>query len=99
MLLVKSATKQENRFSDNKKFLEIANKKETFIKVVFDENILNEEIIEVIELAKENNNLIILQPKMPMNKDLDIKNIFDKFYSNYKNTRLIPQVHKFLNII
>ena len=94
-----SATKQKNKFLENEKFLDIANKKEVFIKVVFDKNINNDEINNVVELAKKHNNLIVLQPKMPMDKELAFEEIFDKFYSKYKNTRLIPQVHKFLNII
>ncbi len=96
---LKSATDEKNRFDDNEKFLEIANKKEAFIKVVFDNNIADDEIISCIKLAKKNNNLIILQPKMPMSEKLNIEEIFDKFYKNYKNIRLIPQVHKFLNLL
>ena len=96
---LKSATDEKNRFDDNEKFLEIANKKEVFIKVVFDNNIADDEIISCIKLAKKNNNLIILQPKMPMSEKLNIEEIFDKFYKNYKNIRLIPQVHKFLNLL
>ena len=96
---LKSATDEKNRFDDNEKFLEIANKKEVFIKVVFDNNIADDEIISCINLAKKNNNLIILQPKMPMSEKLNIEEIFDKFYKNYKDIRLIPQVHKFLNLL
>jgi organic radical activating enzyme len=93
-----SATKQKNRFSDNEKFLKIANQKEAFIKVVFDENITVDEIDEVVKLAKINENIIVLQPKMPMNKDFCFEKIFDEFYLKYKNIRLIPQVHKFLGV-
>ncbi len=96
---LKSATGEENKFCDNEKFLKIANKKETFIKVVFDKNITKDEIVSVINLAKKNDNFIILQPKMPMEKGIDIIKIFDEFYNEYKNVRLIPQVHKFLNIM
>ncbi len=96
---LKSATGEENKFKDNEAFLKIANQKETFIKVVFDKNITKNEITSVIRLAKLNNNFIILQPKMPMDNDVDIIKIFDEFYGKYKNIRLIPQVHKFLNIL
>jgi len=95
---LKSATGEKNRFLDNEKFLSCASLKEVFIKVVFDNLITDEEIYEVIRLAKLNNTPIILQPKMPMNKDLALKEIFNKFYSNYKNIRLIPQTHKFLHL-
>lgn len=94
-----SATGQKNNFIENEKFLSVANKKEVFIKTVFDENITKEEIKTVIKLAKKDNTTIILQPKMPMNKDFAFEEIFDEFYKHYKNLRLIPQVHKFLNIL
>ena len=95
---LKSATGQENRFLDNEKFLEIASKKETFLKIVFDENIKNEEIDEVIKIAKKYNSLIVLQPKMPINSEIELDKIFDLFYQKYQNIRLIPQTHKFLNL-
>ena len=94
---LKSATGQENRFLDNEKFLNVASKKEVFIKVVFNGNIKENEIAEVIKLAKKFNLTIILQPEMPIKNNNFIK-IYDKFYEKYKNIRLIPQTHKFLNI-
>lgn len=79
-------------------FIEVAKQKEVFAKVVFDENISNSEITEVTTLAKKYGILLILQPKMPISSTLNIDVIFEKFYSKYKNVRLIPQVHKFLNV-
>lgn len=95
---LKSATAENNRFEDNDKFLDIASKKETFIKVVFDKNITEKEISDVINLAKKYNLLIVLQPKMPLDKEINLIKIFENFYKDYQNVRLIPQVHKFLNI-
>ena len=95
---LKSASGMEN-FNENEKFLDIASKKEVFIKIVFDKNIKDEEIIKTTSIIKKYNSLIILQPKMPMDKDMDIEKIFNKFYKHYKNIRLIPQVHKFLNLL
>ena len=95
---LQSATGQKNLFFENEEFLKIAQKKETFIKVVFDENISDDEIEKVTYLAKKYNTLLILQPKMPINKGLDLDNIYNKFYKKYKNIRLIPQVHKYLNL-
>ena len=95
---LKSASGMEN-FNENEKFLDIASKKEVFIKIVFDKNIKDEEIIKTASIAKKHDSLIILQPKMPMDKDMDIEKIFNKFYKHYKNIRLIPQVHKFLNLL
>lgn len=96
---LESSTGQEEQFQNNEIFLRTASKKETFIKVVFDQNITNNEILSCVNLAKKYNTLIVLQPKMPMDKDLNINKIFNQFYLNYQNVRLIPQVHKFLNLL
>ena len=96
---LQSATGQPSRFNCNEEFLKIASEKEAFIKVVFDENIIQEEIDFCASLAKKYNVLLVLQPKMPMNKDLKIEEIYNKFYEIYDNVRLIPQVHKFLNVM
>ena len=95
---LKSATKQENNFIENDNFLKISCKKEVFIKIVFDKNVQNNEIEEVVKLAKKYNTTIVLQPKMPIEQDTNLNEIFDKFYSKHKNTRLICQTHKFLNL-
>ncbi len=92
---LKSATGQENRFEDNLKFINISPQK-TFVKVVFDSNITHDEINSVVKISKDVP--LILQPKMPLDKALDIEKIFDLFYAQNKNARLIPQTHKFLNI-
>ncbi len=96
---LKSATGQENRFDENEKFLKIAHRKKVFIKIVFDNSISDDEIIKTCALAKKYDTEIILQPKMPLDKDLKLEEIFEKFYSNYENIRLIPQTHKFLNLV
>ena len=95
---LKSATGQENRFSDNEKFIDTARTKELFIKVVFDNKIEDDEIKNAVKLAKKCNSTIILQPKMPLEDDIALINIFDKFFDLYPNIRLIPQIHKFLNL-
>lgn len=96
---LESATNQKAQFKINEEFLKIANQKEVFLKVVFDKNITNDEIEFCSSLAKKYGVLLVLQPKMPMDKDLDIENIFEKFYEKHENVRLIPQVHKFLNVL
>ena len=95
---LQSSTGQENKFEANEKFAQIASQKIAFIKVVFDENIKDEEIKATIEIAKKYNLTIILQPKMPMSQGFQPEEIFYKYFREYKNIRLIPQVHKFLNI-
>lgn len=94
---LKSATGQENNFLENDNFLKIASKKEAFIKVVFNGKIEEDEIFNVVQLAKKYGSTVILQPEMPI-KDNNIIKTFDKFYEKYKNIRLIPQVHKFLGV-
>ena len=96
---LESATGQRSRYIHNQKFLEIASKKDVFIKVVFDKNIIDEEIDFCVQCAKKYNIPLILQPKMPMDDELKLEKVFEKFYEKYENVRLIPQVHKFLNVM
>ena len=101
---INSSSKNGDLFNLHQKFIQIAldNNKEIFIKLVFDENITEEEIINTINLAKKNNILIVLQPKMNENtlciSSYDINNILDLFIKKYDNVRLIPQMHKFINV-
>lgn len=99
-----STTNMNEMFDIHEKFIKIAveNKKEIFLKVVFDEKITNEEIINTTQLAKKYNIEIILQPKMDgdflrISTDF-INKTFYRFIEEYKNVRLIPQVHKFINV-
>lgn len=75
---------------------------ETFAKIVFDENITSEEIDNCTNLANTYNIELVLQPKMiddKMSVTSDFCNeILDNFVTKHKNTRLIPQVHKFIDV-
>ncbi len=75
---------------------------ETFAKIVFDSTITKEEIQTCALMGKKHSIELILQPKMigdKMSVDSDFCNIIlDKFTTIYPNVRLIPQVHKFLNV-
>lgn len=95
---IESATGEVNNFELNQKFLEIA-KNKVFIKVVFDKNITEEEIEHILYLATTSNAELILQPKTPIDDDINLLEIYNKFYNTYQDTRLIPQVHKFLGVI
>lgn len=75
---------------------------ETFAKIVFDNTITNEEIQTCCKLAEDFGIQLILQPKMvgekmSVNSDF-CNNILDSFTKKYKDTRLIPQVHKFIDV-
>lgn len=97
-----STTGMSPLWTCHEQFIEIAKQKELFIKVVFDNMITEDEILKTTELAKKYNLLIILQPKMDGEflklKTEFINNTYYKFIDLYENVRLIPQVHKFLNV-
>ena len=95
---LESATGQKNDFAINDEFLLVARDSRVFAKVVFDENITDKEISELANLGLRHGIEIILQPKMPISETLDIPGIFQKLYEKYKRIRLIPQMHKFLNL-
>ena len=73
-----------------------------FSKVVFDENITDEEINKTAKLAEKYDFEIIIQPRMigekPAVSSDFMMETFYKFINRYDKTRLIPQVHKFINI-
>lgn len=99
---LKSATGMNISEQAYEKFFARAAQKECFAKVVFDNSITAEEIKYCTELASKYGFEIILQPKMNGN-DFSVSSefceeVFNKFYSMYKLVRLIPQVHKFINL-
>lgn len=88
---------------EHENFFEIAKQKMLYAKVVFDENILDEEIMKVCEICKKYDVELVLQPKMigtklSVSSDF-IEKTLDKFLVLHKKSRLIPQVHKFLNVL
>lgn len=99
-----SASGIENSFAVHDEFFKTAKKydKEIFAKIVFDENILDDEINHCIKLAQKYELPLILQPKMEGDKVScsgdKILEIFNKFLAGHANTKVIPQVHKFLGI-
>ena len=94
---IESATKEKNRFLDNEKFLKCS-KGKAFIKVVFTKDIQKGEIEHILYLAKQYNAPLILQPKTPIDVKTPFLEIYNKFYKEYKNVRLIPQTHIFLQV-
>lgn len=95
----------EGSFAIHDEFFKTAKKydKEIFAKIVFDENILDDEISHCLKLAEKYNLSLILQPKTTEEKVAvepeTILEIFNKFLDNYANVRVIPQAHKFLGIL
>ena len=75
---------------------------ETFAKIVFNNTVTDDEIEKCSEIAKRYNIELILQPQMNENKMTITSNfaaeIFDRFLKKYDKVRLIPQVHKFMDV-
>lgn len=99
---LESATGMVNAFELHDKFFEICQGHETFAKIVFDDNITDEEIDKCVELAQKYNIELVLQPKM-IEDTMSITSVFavstlDKFLKKHNKVRLIPQVHKFLSV-
>lgn len=99
---VPSATGMPELFDKHEEFIKIGTEKELFLKVVFNEKITEDEINKISSLASKYKLQIILQPESKndsiKNNADTIRTIFYKFINKYENIRLIPQVHKFLNV-
>lgn len=100
-----SASGIENSFAIHDEFFKTAKKynAEIFVKIVFDENILDNEISNCLKLAEKYDLQVILQPKtvddqIKIDRDKMLE-IFNKFLTVCPNTRIIPQVHKFLGVM
>lgn len=99
---LESAAGIKNTYKFHDKFFESCSGVETFAKIVFNKNITEEEISTSCALAKKYGIEIVLQPQTTKdNLSVDSEfseEILDKFLYSYDKVRLIPQVHKFLNL-
>lgn len=91
-----------NTFDKHEKFLQNCKNTTTFAKIVFDANITEEEISHCCKIGKNTDIELVLQPKM-INDKMSVSSDFcnkllDKFTEIYPNCRLIPQVHKFIDV-
>lgn len=94
-----SCTGLKPLWEEHDKFFEIASRKKLFAKIVFDYNLTDEELEKACELCCKYNIELILQPKM----DGNIPSVSSDFMQATLNkafgkVRLIPQVHKFINV-
>lgn len=85
------------------KFFDKCSGVQTFAKIVFDGAITDEEIDGCCNLARKYNIELILQPKMNFDGTMSVSSVFcneilEKFTVKYSDVRLIPQVHKFINV-
>jgi organic radical activating enzyme len=86
----------------HEKFFENCNGVDTFAKIVFDTDITEDEISKCCNLSEKYCVPLVLQPKMVENKmsvsSEFCEEVLEKFTAKCRNVRLIPQVHKFLNV-
>lgn len=99
---LQSCTGGNDLYNEHDRFFDVAVHKDLFAKIVFDSNITEEEISQCCKLGAKYNIELVLQPKMGVNGlDVEqelIENTLNKFLKKYKKVRLIPQIHKFLNV-
>lgn len=98
-----SATGLDPLWKEHEEFFKVGKQKELFAKVVFDEKINDFEIHKITHLCKKYDVELILQPMMKgkcisTNSDF-MQDILDKCLNVHYRTRLIPQVHKFIDVI
>ena len=98
-----SATGLKECWAEHEKFFEIAKQKELFAKVVFNSQISEYEIEKICELCKKFDIELVLQPMMegknPVIKSSFMEEVLNSCLKRYKKVRLIPQVHKFIDVI
>ena len=100
---LESATGIKNSYKFHDKFFEACKGVETFAKIVFNSEITDDEIDNCCKLGKKYGIELILQPEMIEENKMSVTSdfcseILDKFLEKYENVRLIPQVHKFLDV-
>ena len=97
-----SSTGLNPLWEEHDKFFEIASKKNLFAKAVFSKNVTDDELRKTCELCKKYDIELILQPKMngiiPDVKSDFMQKILNSCLKQYKKVRLIPQVHKFIDV-
>ncbi len=94
---------QEIRERTIKSFKILRNSREryTFAKIVFSREADKEEIYENLEAIKDYISLAVLQPVTPLSKALPQKELLklQEELSELVEVRIIPQTHKFLNLL
>ena len=89
-------------WEEHDKFFNIASKQILFAKVVFGKGVTDDEIKQACELCSKYDIELVLQPKMngviPEVKSDFMEKVLDKALKYYKKVRLIPQVHKFIDV-
>ena len=99
---LESATGIKNAYALHERFFEKCNGVETFAKIVFNDKITDEEIEICSNIGRKFAIELVLQPEM-IGERMSVSSSFaeeilEKFLNKYDKVRLIPQVHKFINV-
>jgi 7-carboxy-7-deazaguanine synthase len=96
---IPSATGERPLWSEHRECLQIAATKEVFVKIVIDENITDDELMTSCEIIKNvNKNIpLVIQPVFNRNVS-DLLRIQKSALSVLTDVRIIPQIHKYLNL-
>ena len=90
-------------WEEHEEFFEVSSQKELFAKVVFDKNINDFEIHKISHLCKKYDIELVLQPmmrgKLPVINSGFMQEVLNKCLKIHTKTRLIPQVHKLIDVI
>ncbi len=96
----------QNLFSLHEKFLRVAQGKDLYVKIVVTGETTPEEFLSAIDLISQVDKeiLLILQPVTPVGKICaasagKILNLQTAALRKLKNVRVIPQTHKFINVL
>ena len=85
----------------HREFLKIASQKEVFVKAVVSKNVSDSDIEQAIGIVSSISPDIpfVIQPKTPIDMDTDnLLRLQEIASSKLTNVRVIPQVHKFMNL-
>lgn len=102
-----SSTGEREYWNEHLKFLKIAVKKRVFVKAVVTPNTKGQDIERAVTLVKKvkENIPLILQPATPVkanDKDVNKETLLGFLEiatkNNFENIRVIPQIHKILNV-
>lgn len=102
-----SSTGERAYWKEHREFLKIATRKKVFVKAVVTRDTTNEDVANATRLIKEidENVPLILQPATPVKSDdkvIDNKRLLEFLdvasKNALENVRVIPQVHKILNV-
>lgn len=101
-----SSTGERPFWSEHLEFLRMASKKKVFVKAVVTENTTKEDIAKAVEIIKKTrkNISLVLQPATPTAKgenDINKEKLLGFLEVGLKrmdNIRIIPQIHKILNV-